>query len=224
MRRAWIGGIALFLGGCVGHILPYTPKVRSYVVENYADPPSPTALGSIYQEGPGWLSDVRSHTVGDIITVRIDEGESGVHRASTNLSRGSKIEAGIPSLFTLGGALTKLGMDPARLVSAQTGNQHRGEGETSRTGRLNATLPVRIKKVLPNGDFYVEGSKVVLLNSEEHHLYLSGVARKLDLLADNSIQSSRLADLQVELTGRGVVSEKQRPGWASRIMDYVWPF
>lgn len=217
----WLG-----LSGCVGHILPYTPKVRSYVVGDYAPPPPLVAPGSLYVDGPGWLSDPRARGTGDILTVKITEGNSGVHRASTNLSRSTKHDAGVSALFTLTGALAKLvpGLDPAKLISAQTDSAHQGAGETTREGKVEATLPVRIKRILPNGDFYIEGDKVVLVNSEEHHLYLSGVVRPVDLLADNSVPSDRVADLQVELTGRGVVSEKQNPGWASRMLDYVWPF
>lgn len=221
---------ALVLGlggaGCVGHILPYTPKVRSYAVGDYARPPAAPSPGSIYVEGASLVADLRAVSVGDIITVRVDEGESGVHRATTRVQRESKFSAGIPALFGLMGALAKAvpGLDPAKLLSAETGIGHRGDGETSRTGRVTATLPVRVKRQLPNGDLYIEGSKVVLVNSEEHHLYMSGVVRPVDLLSDNSIPSTRIADLQVELTGRGVISEKQSPGWASRILDYVWPF
>ena len=212
--------------GCVGHVLPYTPKVRSYGIGDYAAAPSHLSPGSLYSDEASWVSDPRARLLGDVITVRIDEGESGTHRATTNVARSGKWELGIPALFGLASTIGKAvpGLDLSRLLAAETSSAHRGEGETTRTGRVSATLPVRVKRVLPNGDFYIEGSKVVLLNSEEHHLYLSGVVRPVDLLADNSIASSRIADLQVELTGRGVVTEKQNPGWASRVLDYVWPF
>ena len=73
--------------------------------------------------------------------VRVDEGESGVHRATTNVSRNGKFEAGIPALLSLAGTLTKAlpGLDLARIISAQTASQHRGEGETTRTGKVTAT-------------------------------------------------------------------------------------
>lgn len=218
--------LPLLPGGCVGHVLPYTPKVRSYALDDYAGQPQPVTPGSLYSGGPGWLDDARAAGVGDIITVRIEEGENGIHRATTKLSKDSKWDAGISSLLMLTGTLAKAfpGLDPAKLVAAQTASQHQGAGETTREGKVEATLPVRVKRHLPNGDFYIEGSKVVLVNSEEHHLYLSGVVRPIDLLADNSVSSSRIADLQVELTGRGVITEKQNPGWASRVLDYVWPF
>ena len=77
---------------------------------------------------------------------------------------------------------------------------------------------------MPNGDYYVEGRKVLLLNDEETHLYVSGVVRPVDISPDNSVASSYLADVELEYTGRGVLSEKQNVGWLSRALDYVWPF
>ncbi len=231
MRVLLRGAITALFGmsfpiGCVGHILPYTPKVRSYAVDDYGSALTPLSPGSIYVEGPGWLSEPRASSMGDIITVKVEEGENGVHSATTKLSKNSTFDAGLSAFFGLTGALAKAipGLDPSKLISTNTGSQHNGEGETTRTGQLNATVPVRIKRLLPNGDYYVEGSKVVLVNSEEHHIYLSGVVRPIDLLSDNSVSSTRIGDLQVELTGRGVITEKQNPGWASRVLDYVWPF
>ena len=37
---------------------------------------------------------------------------------------------------------------------------------------------------MPNGDLFVEGTKVVLLNEEEYHLYISGLVRPADIAAD----------------------------------------
>lgn len=214
------------LAGCVGHILPYTPKVRTYNPGDYSGEARPLTPGSLFVDGQGWFSDPRAGRLGDIITVRIDEGDTATSQATTNLSRNTKMDAGLPALLNLTGALAKAlpGLDPTKLLSFATNGQHAGQGSTSRSGKVAATLPVRIKRVLPNGDFYVEGSKVLLVNSEEHHLYLSGVVRPVDLLVDNSVASSRVAEAQVEITGRGVVSEKQNPGWAARVLDYVWPF
>lgn len=221
-----LGLVALALGGCVGHILPYTPKARDYKAGDYPPPPQPLSPGSIFVDGVAWTADARAARLGDIITVRIDEGDTATSQATTNLSRSNKLEAGVPALLNLTGALTKAlpGLDPARLLSAASSGQHSGQGTTSRSGKVAAVVPARVKRVLPNGDFFVEGSKVLLVNSEEHHLYLSGVVRPVDLAVDNSIPSGRVAEAQVEITGRGVVTEKQNPGWGNRVLDYVWPF
>ena len=75
-----------------------------------------------------------------------------------------------------------------------------------------------------NSNLFIEGHRVILVNDEEHHFYVSGLARPLDILEDNSIDSSRIADLQMEFTGRGVITEKQHPGWLQRGLDIIAPF
>ena len=77
---------------------------------------------------------------------------------------------------------------------------------------------------MPNGDLYVEGSKVVMVGNEEHHIYVSGIVMSMDIDADNSVASSRIADAEIEYTGRGDISDQQRQGWLSRTMGKVWPF
>jgi flagellar L-ring protein precursor FlgH len=51
---------------------------------------------------------------------------------------------------------------------------------------------------------------VVLVNSEEHHFYVSGVIRRFDIDGENSIKSSMIADAEIEFTGKGVLSNNQQ--------------
>ena len=99
-----------------------------------------------------------------------------------------------------------------------------GSGKIARKGTLSATLPVRVKQELGNGDLYVEGTKVVMVGEEEHHIYLSGIVRTADIADDNTVPSSRIADAEIEYTGRGDVSDQQRRSWGSRLLARVWPW
>jgi flagellar L-ring protein precursor FlgH len=38
------------------------------------------------------------------------------------------------------------------------------------------------------------------------------------------ITSDYLADAHVEIYGQGIITDKQKPGWLSRLLDNVWPF
>jgi flagellar L-ring protein precursor FlgH len=48
--------------------------------------------------------------------------------------------------------------------------------------------------------------------------------RPEDIAPDNTVLSSRVADAEIYLVGRGVIQDKQRPGWVIRILDKIWPF
>jgi flagellar L-ring protein precursor FlgH len=218
--------VVLLAAGCAPHIAPYKPKSRRYVPGEYASQTSASG-SSLYVEGQrGLFEDDRASRVGDILVVRIVESETGSHTATAKLSKKSESDYGVP---TSGGALDEVvkkipAFNPSSILSTSTSNSHDGSGTVERSGRLNATLPVRIRQVMPNGDFFIEGSKVVMVNHEEHHLYVSGVVRAADVRPDNSVLSSQIADAEIELTGRGDVSAQQRQGWLSRIVGALWPF
>lgn len=219
-----LGGLG---AGCVHHIYPYAPKIREYKPDTYAATDAERTEGSLWSEAsPGLFEDARATRVGDIVTIRIDERSDAARDASTHASRKSETTLGVSAFFKAMQSLAAKypGLDPAALVGAESASAFDGEGTTSRSGRLTAILPVRVKRHLPNGDLFVEGTKVLLLNDEESQLYVSGVARPIDILPDNSIPSSMLADVELEYTGRGVLSEQQSPAWLSRILSYIWPF
>lgn len=228
MKRCTLLLLASVAGtGCVRHIYPYGPKVRTYTPPEYASADARRTAGSLWSESsPGLFEDARAQRVGDIVTVRIDERSDATRDASTHASRSSDTSLGVSAFFN---AMQRLAarypqISPAALVGASSDTQFDGEGSTSRSGRLAATLPVHVKRQLPNGDLFVEGTKMLLLNDEESQLYLSGVVRPIDIQPDNSVASSLLADVELEYTGRGVVSEQQGPGWLSRVLSYIWPF
>jgi flagellar L-ring protein precursor FlgH len=81
-----------------------------------------------------------------------------------------------------------------------------------------------VRQILPSGDLFIEGTKVVMVGAEEKHIYLSGIVRRIDIADDNSVSSSRIADAEIEYAGRGDISDTQRRGWGSRVLSKLWPF
>jgi flagellar L-ring protein precursor FlgH len=215
--------LALLAGACSSHIAPYVPKKRNFEMPEY-DAPPPQQGASLYAEGgPGLFDDDRARRVGDIVIIRIDESDSATRDDSTSLDRKStgNSEAG---LFSALGKVLPSGVNPTDLFNHETKTEFEGGGTIKRSGRLVATLPVRIRKVLPNGDFFLEGTKVVMIGREEQHLYVSGVVRPTDIRPDGTVASSRIADAEIEFVGRGDVSNQQRQGWFTRVLNKVWPF
>lgn len=222
-----LGLLIACMSGCVRHIQSYTPRERGYEPVEYAPEDEARTRGSLWSAGANRLfEDARARRVGDIITIRIDEQADATRQSSTETKRESKFDAGISSFFSamqqLSDAVPEI--EPSDLLAATSSFGFDGGGSTQRSGALSATLPVHIKRVLPNGDFYVEGHKVLLINDEESHLYVSGVVRPVDIQPDNSVSSSFLADVEMEYTGRGVITDRQRTGWLARLLDYIYPF
>jgi flagellar L-ring protein precursor FlgH len=215
---------------CVKHIGSYEPKRRQYdMPSNSTDAPSPSQDGSLWAPGLGsnyFFSDQRALLVSDIVTVRISEVSSAFSNASTSLDRSSEVDVGINAMMGFLAALQQANpnFDRNAIVGASTSNGFEGKGSTSRRGEVKATVPAVVRKLLPNGNLFVEGHRAVLVNDEEYHFYISGVIRPIDIDETNGVDSAKIADAEIEFTGRGTVSEKQTPGWLARLMDWTWPF
>jgi flagellar L-ring protein precursor FlgH len=70
----------------------------------------------------------------------------------------------------------------------------------------------------------VEGGREVRVNDETQIVVVRGIIRSRDIGPDNSIASTAMADARIELYGQGVLADKQKPGWLTRILDNMWPF
>lgn len=218
------GVLALLAVACTTHIAPYRPRQRHFHPADY--PAAPIADdGSLYRGG-GLFEDAVAHHRGDILIVRIDEHDTGSHAASTKLGKKDDTTYGLPAAVGVLAALQAKypDVDPAKLFSSQSNMAFSGSGAIERKGALNATLPVLVKQELGNGDLYIEGTKVVMIGAEEQHLYVSGIVRVRDIAEDGSISSSRIAEAEIEYTGRGDVSDQQRRGWGNRLLARIWPF
>ena len=218
----------LLAGACaVTHIDTYEPKRRVYQSPvDFAETATPRRNGALFQAASPaayLFADQRAMRPGDIVTIRVDERADARRAATTDLTRDSNTSIGADAFF---GLLKLAGnaLPAGDLLKLSTGTGFKGSGLTSRMEDFEATVPAIVREVLPNGNLFLEGHRVVLVNSEEHHFYVSGVVRPADIEGDNSISSSKIADAEIEFTGRGLVSEKLNPGWLQRGLDIVRPF
>jgi flagellar L-ring protein precursor FlgH len=230
MKSAPILFVLALLAGCgPNHVQPFTPRERVYKPGSYAprQPHPGDNPGSLFSDaGGGYLEDTRAVGIGDLIIVRIEESADAQGGATTKLDRESTGSGGVSAML---GIMPKLkaaypGMSPDKLWEFASKAGFAGSGDTRRNGTLSGQMAVRVVRQLPNGDLFLEGTKVVLINNEEYHLYVSGITRPADIASDSSIASSRLADAQIEFTGRGDIASQQRKGWGARLVDAVNPF
>jgi flagellar L-ring protein FlgH len=218
--------LLILVVACASHIAPYHAKHRKYDPGNFGQRSQPQN-GSLYAEGAtGLFEDPIASRIGDILVIKIDEKDLASHQADTKLDKSDATTYGLPNAFGFVAALQKKypSIDPAKLFSSTSDQKFSGNGATTRQGQVNATLPVRVVQILPSGDLFVEGTKVVMVGEEEHHIYLSGVVRRIDIADDDTVPSSRIADAEVEYTGRGDISDTQRRGWLGRLVGKLWPF
>jgi flagellar L-ring protein precursor FlgH len=171
--------------------------------------PQPT-LGSLWVpvSGIGNLaSDYKARKVNDLVTIRIVESTTATSDGSLKSDRKFQTDSGISGLFGQLAATNRL----QHLFSAQAGTSMSGDAATSSSTHVTTTLTGRVIQVYPTGNLMIEASRRVEVNNQRQEAVLRGIVRAGDIGPDNSIASSSLSDLQVELKGKGVVSDTVRP-------------
>jgi flagellar L-ring protein FlgH len=195
--------------------------------EIQTDVPRPTSDGSLWPgEQHSLYADHKGRAPGDIVTVTISEKASASKEASTDTSRDSSTSASIPNL--LGLEKSPMGKNPnvnlVALIKAEFANSFQGAGKTVRKEDLVASLTTQVIEVYPNGNLKIRGGKEVRVNDETQIIYLTGIVRPVDILANNTVDSKNVLNARISYTGKGAISDKQEPGWLTRIIDNVWPF
>jgi flagellar L-ring protein precursor FlgH len=210
------------------HTSAYKPKKREYAVDVQDDKKSGAASdGSLWQEGrPASMlfTDARALHANDLLVINISEIASASRSANTDLTRQSTAAAKVDAFLGLLSKLQKAGIDPNLNVGGSSSTTFQGDGNSGRSENFTATVPALVRKVLPNGNLFVEGHRVVLVNNEEQHFYISGVVRPIDIDQQNSVKSSMIADAEIEFVGTGDLTDNQRQSFFSRYLGWIWPF
>jgi flagellar L-ring protein precursor FlgH len=213
--------------GCATAISQLPPKPPKYVYrEQKAESRS---VNSLWSDRASLYEDVKARRLNDLVTINVVENITGSGTADTSTSRKSTLDASVQSFF---GVPTNLGLknlfghgntfSPEVQGSAQ--DDFTGSGATTRQGTLVGTITAKVVEVLPNDNLVLQASKEITINNEKQILVLRGIVRPDDILVDNTVLSSRVADAQVYFVGDGVIQDKQRQGWLVRVLDNVWPF
>jgi flagellar L-ring protein precursor FlgH len=188
--------------------------------------------GSLWRDSAGLFEDRKARGVNDLVTINIAESSAASKKADTATGRDSTINYQIDNFMgnTLNykweNLLGNLGIAGvlAPSITASAKNNFAGNGLTSRSGNLSATITARVIDVLPNGNFIIESRKDITVNKEKQLLLLRGVIRPDDIASDNTISSTQVANAEMIYTGDGVVNDKQGQGWMVRLLDFIWPF
>ena len=231
--RLWvILGLTLILGACSSQI-KHT-KHKGVVMEPpkaLPMPPSPPPQeGSLWtpKSPRGLLADLRACNVGDIVTVVIQETNSAGDEASTQADKTSGVKVGITNLLGLSmpqmNAFKDNTITAENAIEGAVGNTSKGTGTTARKSTFISFLTTQVVQILPNKNLVIRGQRQMKINNETEVVTLSGIVRPQDLATDNSVLSTRVAEARMEISGFGVVSDKQRQGWLTRILDHIWPW
>lgn len=191
----------------------YISRVRSSPTSDYVV----RTPGSLWLDSGSFaepISDLRARSVGDLITIEIMELTSAELDASIDTQRSFSAKSGISALP---GKINTSGVE--NLFSPYSSQTLQGQGKAASSSKLQTTLAGRVVAVLASGALVVQAERDVLMNNQRNHVVVRGVARPSDISPNNVIVSTRLSNFEVELAGKGVVSDGTRqPGFLMRLL------
>ncbi len=221
-RRIALAGLVLFLlvvAGCAQ--IPRASVVGEQEQISIADRPPPIPNGSIYQARQGYqplFEDRRPRSVGDILTIVLDEQVSASKNSQSNAGRSGSANLELGQLPDVLDTLAEYGFD----VSGQ--NDFSGSGGSQANNSFTGTITVSVLEVMNNGNLRVRGEKQIAINQGTEFIRFSGVVNPRTVTAQNTVPSTQVADARIEYVGDGYINEAQHMGWLQRFFLNVSPF
>lgn len=177
----------------------------------YVDPPEPRVI--------------QKH---DIITIIIDETSSMTSSQKLETEKESKGDAQLNSL------INALALLELRIASSDISNvdlldfnakrEFTGEGDYERKDKFTARITAQVLEVKPNGTLVLQAVKRITKDEEIQTLVLAGVARPEDVTEQNTILSSQMANLTLDLQNEGELKDTSEKGLFTKVLDTIFAF
>ena len=218
--KKWLGGVAaglMLLSPGLGYARKKKKKVTfqqslaEYVrdaqqgVQNTA--PTPGSLWNPNGRFSELPRDDKAYRLGDILTIDIIEQTTAQTTGNVKTSRSFNASSGITSLMGQLGPSAGL----ANLFSPFSTRALNGQAQTASTSQLSTNLAATVVDVLPNDYLVLQATRTVEVDNQTQQVILRGIARPSDINSGNVIPSTALADLSVQIIGKGVVTNDTSP-------------
>ncbi len=150
------------------------------------------------------FSDFKAHPVGDTISIQILESTTISQSGNVATERDFSHSSGVTGV----GGQAPAFLNP--LLAANSSTKLTGTGAAASQSSLNTVLTAQVVAVLPTGSLVVEARRQVMANQQHENVVLRGVVRPADISTNNSVFSYQLFNLQLEVKGKGVISDSVR--------------
>ncbi|MFP5206359.1 MAG: flagellar basal body L-ring protein FlgH [Acidobacteriota bacterium] len=166
-------------------------------------------------------TDVKAFRLHDVVMIVVSESLSASTGGQVKNTRASNANSGLTSLF---GAL-KTGNSLQNLVGATASSGLTAQGQSTTDSSLATTFGAEVVDVLPNGMLVVQATRQLTFSQQTQLIRLRGLVRPEDVSAQNQVQSAAMTDLELEVTGKGIVNDstyRQNPlvRWLEKLVVF----
>ncbi len=196
----------------------YVERVRAQQAAEVRTPGSIwTASGQMVRLG----TDVKAFRLHDVVMIVVSESLSASTGGQVKDTRASNANSSLTSLF---GAL-KAGNSLQNLLAANAASGLTAQGQSTTDSSLITTFGAEVVDVLPNGMLVVQATRQLTFSQQTQLIRLRGLVRPEDVSAQNQVQSTAMTDLELEVTGKGIVNDstyRQNPlvRWLQKLVVF----
>jgi flagellar L-ring protein FlgH len=196
----------------------YVQRVRA---EHAAEERAPGSIwaptGQLVRLG----TDVKAYRLHDVVSVVVAESLTAETDGGVKNARASSANSGLTSLF---GAL-KSSNAMQNLVGMSASSGLTASGQSTTDSSLVTTFGAEVVDVLPNGMLVVQATRELTFSQQTQLIKLRGLVRPEDVSAQNQVLSTAMTDLELEVTGKGIVNDstyRQNPlvRWLEKILIF----
>lgn len=192
------------------------------------------AKGSLYtRQGTSLFADKKDLQIGDILQVNIRESLTNDSTNSRALTKANTAALGGGVFSAANGVTQRAGT--AKLMgrvnnalgvgfNSTSNSSFKGSVKTANNEAFETIISVVISDIYQNGNYFIKGSKELLINDQKQAIMLSGVIRPYDISPDNTVNSSQIANLKVLYKKAGDEQDTLEKPWGTRLLETIWPF
>ncbi|HYC77048.1 MAG TPA: flagellar basal body L-ring protein FlgH [Planctomycetota bacterium] len=168
---------------------------------------------------PALCSDLTAQGVGDLLTILVVEQQTVKNKEATELKRDASLDAALTSFNVLPDAFNTL---PG--VAGSASRDFKGDAKYDKEGSFSTTLTVQVLDMQPNGNLVVEGRRTIIIDGETKTMRITGIVRRYDVSASNTVRSTQVANASIAYEGAGTLTDATNRGWLGDLLDFIWPF
>ena len=186
--------------------------------------PAPATLGSLWvSSGPlATISkDYKARNTGDLIVIHLVDNFTAATNGENKQSRQFNTNSAITGLLGKIGVRNRL----QNLFAANSATTLDGKGQSTLSSNVQLNFAASVMEVLPNGILVIEAARDITVGNDRQTVIMHGLVRPGDLAPDNSIPSTSISNLEVEIKGKGAVADASRqPHIIVRLLLKIFTF
>lgn len=183
----------------------YVARIKSTYTASAAPTSTTGSLWSDQNPLNDMSSDYKAHRLNETVTILVSVQSSAAQSGSVNQGRDFSTTSALTGIFGKSPAATN------PLLAGASSQSLKGQGATASSTVFQTSLTGTVIAVLQDGDMIVEAQRKISMNNQKEDLVVRGLLRPGDIGPGNVVPSTALSNLEIEMKGKGVISDGVRP-------------